>query len=308
VLKLDQCADAKIPEDKKIIVLENLRFFSGEKSNDEEFSKKLSAMADVYVNDAFSVMHREHASIVGIPKFIPGCAGLLIEKELKALNLENAEKPLMAILGGSKISTKFGIIQELLKKVDKLFLGGAMIFTFYKAKGFGIGNSLFEQDEVEKAKLLLNNEKIVLPTDVVVTSAKSLEQVTTDSQPKTVTPKNITEHDMGLDLGQDSVDEFELAMKEAKTIVWNGPLGYFENPKFAESTKKIANFLASSDKKVIIGGGDTVAALEKLNVPKDKFFHVSTGGGASMEIVEGKVLPGVKALDENEIEFFEVKK
>ncbi len=307
VVKLNECADAVIPENKSIIILENLRFYKGEEANDEDFSKKLANLADIYVNDAFSVMHREHSSIVGIPKFIPGCAGLLIEKELNALTMENAEKPILGILGGSKISSKFGLIQELLKKVDKLLLGGAMIFTFYKAKGLEIGKSLFEKDEVEKAKLLMNNEKIILPTDIVVAKASRIEDVNHNSEAKTITPEKIPVDCMGLDVGQDSVDEFELEMKDAKTVVWNGPLGYFEEPKFAESTKKIANYLADSGKKVIIGGGDTVAALETFGIPKEKFFHVSTGGGASMELIEGKVLPGVKALNDNEVEFFEVK-
>lgn len=304
VVKLDECADAVIPDGKKIVMLENLRFYSDEEANGEEFSKKIAEKGNIYVNDAFSVMHREHASIVGIPKYIPACAGMLVEKELNALKLENAEKPIIGILGGSKISTKFGLIQEMLKNVDRLLLGGAMVFTFYRAKGYEIGKSLFEHDQLETAKLLSNNEKIVLPTDIVVAKAESIEYLGDNPEMKTVLPSKIEPGFIGLDLGQDTVDEFELAMKEAKTVVWNGPLGYFENLKFAEATKKIGNYLVNSGKKVVIGGGDTVAAIEKLGIQKEKYYHVSTGGGASMELLAGSVLPGIKALNDNEVEFF----
>lgn len=298
VVKLDGCEDVSIPSDK-IVMLENLRFYFGEKDNNEGFAKKLSSYADIFVQDAFSNLHRDHASMTGIPKYMPSYAGLLVEKELHALDITNVNKPLIAILGGSKVSTKFGVIQELLKKVDKLLIGGAMIFTFFKAQGLEIGKSIYEEDQIEAAKLMLNNEKILLPTDVLV--ASNLHATSGEL----FHVKNIPADKIGLDLGTETIDDFELALADAKTVVWNGPLGYFENPVFAKSTRHIATYLANSGKKVILGGGDTEAAIDQLGI-KEKFFHVSTGGGASLELLANRVLPGVKALEDNEIDFFEV--
>jgi len=281
VLKVDDCIDIKIP-DARIIMLENLRFHSEEEKNDEIFSERLSKLADVYVNDAFGTMHRAHASTVGVTKFLPGCIGFLVEKELKYLTLKDPERPFIAILGGAKISTKIPIIKELIKKVDYLLLGGAMVFTMYKAKGHEIGKSLYEEEYLAEAKMLLNNEKIILPDDIVCASSIS------EDADVTVVPEDI--------IPKDYIDK-------AKTVFWNGPLGYFEIRKFGESTRAIAEYLADSGKTVIIGGGDTEEAILPF---KSRYTHVSTGGGASLEYISGKELPAIKALKENEIEFHDV--
>lgn len=297
VLKVDDCIDIKIP-DARIIMLENLRFHEGEEKNDEHFSERLSKLADVYVNDAFGTMHRAHASTAGITKFLPGCIGFLVEKELKYLTLKDPERPFIAILGGAKISTKIPVIKELIKKVDYLLLGGAMIFTLYKAKGFEIGKSLYEEEYLTEAKMLLNNEKIILPDDIVCAASKSADAEVT-IVPEDIIPKDF----IGLDIGPDSIKLFEIYLDKAKTIFWNGPLGYFEIEKFGESTRQIAEYLAESGKAVIIGGGDTEEAILPF---KSKYTHVSTGGGASLEYISGKELPAIKALKENEIEFHDV--
>lgn len=297
VMKVDDCIDIRIP-DARIIMLENLRFHGEEEANDVHFSERLSKLADIYVNDAFGTMHRAHASTVGITKFLPGCIGFLVEKELKYLTLDNPDRPFVAILGGSKISTKITVIQELIKKVDFLLLGGAMIFTLYKAKGHEIGKSLHEDEYLAEAKMLLNNEKIILPDDIVVASEKS-ENADVQTVPDDVIPKDY----IGLDIGPDSLELFKIYLDKAKTIFWNGPLGYFEIEKFGESTRKMAEYLADSGKVVIIGGGDTEEAIAPY---KSKFTHVSTGGGASLEYISGKELPALRALKENEIEFHDV--
>ena len=297
VVKLDNCVDIKIP-DAKVVILENLRFHPEEESNDESFSRKLSKLGDIYVNDAFGTMHRAHASTVGVTKFIPGCIGFLVEKELKYLTLRDPKRPFIAILGGSKMSTKIPVIKELLKKVDYLLLGGAMIFTLYKAEGYNIGKSLYEENFITEGKLLLNNEKIILPDDIVVARDK-----TADSESKVVFEHEIQDDWIGLDIGPESIQIFKDYLKKAKTVFWNGPLGYFEVEKYGESTRQIAEYLAELDITVIIGGGDTEEAILPY---KEKFTHVSTGGGASLEYISGKELPSIKALKENEIEFHDV--
>lgn len=297
ILKLDDCIDIKIP-DARVIMLENLRFHAEEEANDEHFSERLSKLADVYVNDAFGTMHRAHASTVGITKFLPGCIGFLVEKELKYLTLKDPERPFVAILGGAKISTKIPVIKELIKKVDYLLLGGAMIFTLYKAKGYEIGKSLYEEEYLAEAKMLLNNEKIILPDDIVCAASKSADAEVT-IVPEDIMPKDY----IGLDIGPDSINLFKIYLDKAKTIFWNGPLGYFEIEKFGESTRQIAEYLADSGKVVIIGGGDTEDAIMPY---KSRYTHVSTGGGASLEYISGKELPAIKALKENEIEFHDV--
>ncbi|MGV8151417.1 MAG: phosphoglycerate kinase [Candidatus Woesearchaeota archaeon] len=297
VVKVDDCIDVKIP-DAKIIMLENLRFHAEEEKNDEHFSERLSKLANIYVNDAFGTMHRAHASTTGITKFLPGCIGFLVEKELKYLTLKDPERPFIAILGGSKISTKIPVIKELIKKVDYLLLGGAMIFTLYKAKGLEIGKSLYEEEYLAEAKMLLNNEKIILPDDIVCASEISASaEITT--VPEHLIPKDF----IGLDIGPDSVQLFKDYLKKSKTVFWNGPLGYFEIEKFGKSTREIAQYLADSEKIVIIGGGDTEDAILPY---KEHYTHVSTGGGASLEYISGKELPAIRALKENEIEFHDV--
>lgn len=303
VKKLDDCIETIIPDstEAKIILLENLRFHAEEEANNEEFAGKLAALGDIYVNDAFGTMHRAHASTAAIAKFLPGCIGFLVEKELKYLNLSDlpaSQKPFIAILGGSKISTKFGVIKELLKKVDYLILGGAMIFTLYKAKGYNVGKSLYEEQFLSEAKILLNNEKIILPDDIVV--AKTISN---DAETMDVSDFDIPDDWIGLDIGHESIQLYKDYINRAKTIFWNGPLGYFEIPKFAVATNEIAEYLANCGKTVIIGGGDTEDAILPW---KNKFAHVSTGGGASLEYITGKELPAIRALKENEIEFHDV--
>jgi 3-phosphoglycerate kinase len=297
VVKLDDCIDIKIP-DAKVVLLENLRFHEEEEKNDEAFAKRLSVNGDVFVNESFATTHRAHASTVGITKFLPACIGFTLEKELRYLDLSNAERPFIAILGGAKISTKFGVIKELLKKVDYLLLGGAMIFTLYKAKGYNIGKSLYEEQFLAEAKMLLNNEKIILPDDIVVA-----KEISVDAETMVVPDFDMPEGWIGLDIGHESVQLFKDYINKSKTIFWNGPLGYFEISKFAESTNNIAEYLANSGKTVIVGGGDTEDAIQPW---KEKFTHVSTGGGASLELISGKELPAVRALKENEIEFHDV--
>ncbi|MCF7866443.1 phosphoglycerate kinase [Candidatus Woesearchaeota archaeon] len=298
--KLDDCINFReeefpSPEDARIVVLENLRFYKEEEENDEEFAEELAKYADIYVNDAFAVSHREHASMCAITNFIPGCVGLLVEKEIRAFNkiLKNPERPYMAIIGGAKLKTKLPLIQNLIDKVDKLFLGGAMIFTFYKAKGINIGKSPLDKDSLAMAQMLGNNDKIMLPKDIVISD----DPESTNSI--NVTIDKIPSYMYGLDVGEQSVIEFKKKIAKAKTIIWNGPLGYYENPFFAKATVNILKFLAQSPEiKTIIGGGDTASLVMKLGL-KDKFFHVSTGGGASLKLLETNTLIAIKYLEEN---------
>ena len=298
--KLDECINFRKeefpePEDSRIVVLENLRFHKEEEQNDEKFAKELSKYADIYVNDAFAVCHREHASICAITKFLPGCVGLLVEKEIRAFNkvLKNPERPYMAIIGGAKLKTKLPLIQKLLEKVDKLFLGGAMIFTFYKARGLETGKSPVDKDSITMAQMISNNDKVIIPKDIVIADNPE----TTNSI--NTTPDKIPSYMYGLDVGEQSVLEFKKKLAKAKTVVWNGPLGYYENPFFAKATVNVLKFLAHSPEiKTIIGGGDTASLVMKLGL-KDKFFHVSTGGGASLKLLETNNLIAIKYLEKN---------
>ncbi|MCC7574708.1 phosphoglycerate kinase [Candidatus Woesearchaeota archaeon] len=280
------------PREAKIVLLENLRFREEEKLNDKEYAKKLAKLADIYINDAFGVSHREHASVHAITKYIPGGIGLLVEKELNIFKeLEKPEKPFTAIIGGSKLETKLPLIMNLIHKVDHLLLGGAMIFTFYKAKGYSIGKSMYDKKYVMNAKLLGNNEKITLPKDVVVADDKD-----NPSTIITMQPKNIPSYLTGLDLGKETIEEFKKILGNSKTMIWNGPLGYYENPEFLKATKKILQYLANrKDIKTIIGGGDTASIAEQLKI-QNEFYHVSTGGGASLTLMEGKQLTAIQAL------------
>lgn len=309
VVKSDDCigeaVDAAVAKmaNGDVMLLENVRFYAEEEANDPEFAKKLASVADVYVNDAFGTAHRAHASTEGVTNHIDTCvAGLLIEKELEFLQnaIENPQRPLAAIVGGSKVSSKIGVIETLLDKVDKLLIGGGMIFTFYKARGLNVGKSLVEEDKLELAKTLEAKAKekgvaLLLPTDVVVADAFSA-----DANTQTVSIENIPDGWMGLDIGPDSVKVFQEALADCKSVIWNGPMGVFEIDKFAVGTEAIAHSLAEltgTGTITIIGGGDSVAAVEKVGVA-DKMSHISTGGGASLELLEGKVLPGIAALDE----------
>ena len=285
----------------QVVLLENLRFHSEETKNDPEFAKALASNADLYVNEAFGTAHRAHASTEGVTKYLSPCvAGYLIEKELEFLQnaVDNPKRPLAAIIGGSKVSSKIGVIETLLEKCDKLLIGGGMIFTFYKARGLSVGKSLVEEDKLELAKTLEAKAKelgveLLLPTDVIVA-----DNFAPDANAQTVSIDNIPDGWMGLDIGPDSVKVFQDALGDCNAVIWNGPMGVFEFDKFAVGTEAIANTLASKpDAITIIGGGDSVAAVEKVGVA-DKMSHISTGGGASLELLEGKKLPGILALDD----------
>ncbi|MBU1201753.1 MAG: phosphoglycerate kinase [Nanoarchaeota archaeon] len=289
IAKLNDCVNIDIP-DEKVVMLENLRFHKEEELNDEGFAKKLASYADFFVNDAFAVSHRAHSSVVGVTKFLPSCAGFLLQKEVENLDFRNPKRPFVVIMGGSKLSTKFHLINKLVPMTDKLLLGGAIIFTFYKSQGFEIGKSLCEDDQLTAAKLLSYNEKIVLPKDVVVAP-----QISEKAPFKTVNFKQIPKEEIGLDLGADTIKDFKSKLKKAKTVFWNGPLGYYEIENFSKSTYEIAKLLSTLDAKVVIGGGDSAAFVQKLGL-MDKFTHVSTGGGASLELIENGSLPGIDVL------------
>jgi phosphoglycerate kinase len=287
----------------QVAMLENLRFHKEEEANNPEFAKKLAANADLYVNDAFGTAHRAHASTEGVTHYLsPSVAGYLIEKELTYLQaaIENPKRPLAAIIGGSKVSSKIGVIETLLEKCDKLLIGGGMIFTFYKARGLNVGKSLVEEDKLELAKSLEakakeKGVKFLLPTDVVLA-----DNFAKDANSKIASIESIEDGWMGLDIGPDSVKVFQAALADCKSVIWNGPMGVFEFDKFAAGTDAIAHTLAGltgTGTTTIIGGGDSVAAVEKVGVA-EKMSHISTGGGASLELLEGKVLPGIEALDE----------
>lgn len=309
VVKTDDCVGPEVEaavgemKDGDVLLLENVRFHPGEEKNDPEFSQKLAAVADLYVNDAFGTAHRAHSSTEGVTQYLkPSVAGFLIEKELQYLQaaIENPQRPLAAIIGGSKVSSKIGVIEKLLEKVDKLLIGGGMIFTFYKARGLSVGKSLVEEDKLELAKELEAKAKekgveLLLPTDVVVA-----DKFDANAESQTVSIENIPDGWMGLDIGPDSVKLFQEALQTCKSVIWNGPMGVFEFDKFAVGTEAIAHTLAAITKTgttTIIGGGDSVAAVEKVGVA-DQMSHISTGGGASLELLEGKELPGIAALDE----------
>ena len=284
-------------EKGQTLLLENLRFYAEEEANDEKFSKQLANLADFYVNDAFGTAHRAHASTVGVTRFMQkSAAGLLMEKELEYLGraLHDPERPFVAILGGAKVSDKIGVIQNLITKVDALIVGGGMAYTFLKAKGEHIGKSLVEADKVDLAKQLLEQAhqrkvRFLLPVDHVVA-----EKPDANAHPKTVT--QIPDNLMALDIGPKTVELFSEEVSTARTIVWNGPMGVFEMPPFAKGTFKVAAAVADNGGAIsIVGGGDSVSAIHNAGLA-DKMTHISTGGGASLEFLEGKKLPGVEAL------------
>ena len=286
-------------KNQDVVLLENVRFHKEEEKNDPEFAKKLASFAEIYVNDAFGTAHRAHASTAGVADYLPAVSGFLIEKELEFLGkaLENPERPFVAILGGAKVSDKIGVIENLLEKVDTLIIGGGMAYTFYKALGHDIGTSICEEDKIDLAKTILEkakqkNVKLLLPLDNHVSSEYS-----NDGEDKFVDKEEIPDGFMGLDIGPKTIEAFKEAIKTAKTVLWNGPLGVTEFPKFAEGTRAIANALAQSQAVTIIGGGDSAAAIEKMGLA-DKMTHISTGGGASLEFLEGKVLPGIDCLND----------
>ncbi len=288
-----------------VLLLENVRFYAEEEKNNVDFAQRLAEHADMYVNDAFGAAHRAHASTQGVTNFLsPSVAGFLLEKELKYLQgaIDAPKRPLAAIVGGSKVSSKIGVLDSLLDKCDKIIIGGGMIFTFYKARGLDVGKSLVEEDKLELAKNLEAKAKakgveLLLPTDVVLAN-----EFSPDADSKVSQIDSITGDWMGLDIGPESIKVFQNALAECKTIIWNGPMGVFEFDKFAEGTNAIATTLADlsafSEVCTIIGGGDSVAAVEKAGLA-EKMSHISTGGGASLELLEGKSLPGVAALKDS---------
>ena len=279
-----------------VVLLENVRFHPEEEKNDPAFAKQLASLADMYVNDAFGTAHRAHASTEGVAHILPGVSGFLIKKEIEFLGkaVENPKKPFVAIMGGAKVKDKIALIDNLLPKLDKLLIGGGMVFTFLKAQGHAIGNSLLDADSLDYAKRLLdeNPEKIVLPVDIVVAS-----ELSENAQTKTVAGSGIEDGMIGADIGPRSQELFSNEINKAGTILWNGPVGVFEMTPFAAGTKAVAEAMASTKATTIVGGGDTAAAVDKFGVA-DKMSHVSTGGGASLEFLEGKELPGIAALQD----------
>ena len=281
----------------EVLLLENVRFHREETDNDPEFAKKLASFGEVFVNDAFGTAHRAHASTEGVTKYLPAVSGFLIEKELKFLGeaLENPERPFVAILGGSKVSDKIGVIENLLEKVDTLIIGGGMAYTFFKAQGYSVGDSLCEEDKCDLALEIMEKAKekkvkFLLPID-----NKIGKEFKPDTESKTVKSTEIPDGWEGLDIGEETIKLYREELQNAKTIVWNGPLGVFEFDQFAVGTNEIAKALGNIDAIKIIGGGDSAAAVEKAGLA-DKMTHLSTGGGASLEFLEGKKLPGIEAL------------
>ena len=281
----------------EILLLENVRFHREETDNDPEFAKELASMAEVYVNDAFGAAHRAHASTSGIAAYLPAVSGFLIEKELKVLGdaINNPERPFMAIIGGAKVSDKIGVIDSLLDKVDTLMIGGGMAYTFFKAQGYGVGNSLCEPDKVDLAleemqKAKDKGVKFLLPVDTKVG-----KEFKPDTESKTVAWTDIPDGWEGFDIGEKTIELFSNELKSAKTVFWNGPVGLFEFDQFAVGTNSIAKVLSELDATTIIGGGDSGAAVTKAGLA-DKMTHISTGGGASLEFIEGKKLPGIECL------------
>ena len=283
----------------EIMLLENVRFHKEETDNNPEFAKKLASMAEVFVNDAFGTAHRAHASTTGIADYLPAVSGFLIEKELKFLGnaVNNPERPFVAILGGAKVSDKIGVIDSLLEKVDTLMIGGGMAYTFFKAQGYEVGNSICEVDKLDLAKSAMEKAKqkgvkLLLPVDTKV--GKEFKE---DTESKIVKWTEIPADWEGFDIGPETIKMFTDELKTAKTVVWNGPLGLFEFDQFAIGTNAIAEALAELDATTIIGGGDSAAAVKKAGL-EDKMTHISTGGGASLEFLEGKKLPGIECLQD----------
>ena len=297
VIGEDATSKAKNLKQGEIMLLENVRFHREETDNDAEFSKKLADMAEVYVNDAFGAAHRAHASTAGVAAYLPAVSGFLIEKELEFLGnaISNPERPFVAILGGAKVSDKIGVIDSLLEKVDTLMIGGGMAYTFFKAQGYGVGDSICELDKLDLAIELMNKAKekgvkFMLPVDTRIG-----KEFKPDTESKTVPWTEIPDGWEGFDIGEKTIEMFKEELKNAKTVIWNGPVGLFEFDQFAIGTSSIAKTLSEIDATTIIGGGDSAAAVKKAGL-QDKMTHISTGGGASLEFLEGKKLPGIECL------------
>lgn len=283
----------------EVCLIENTRYVAGETKNDPEFAKKLASLADLYVNDAFGTSHRAHASNVGVASILPSAVGFLIEKEIDVMGkaLEAPEHPFVSILGGAKVSDKIGVIENLITKVDTILIGGGMAYTFLKAQGKEIGKSLLEEDKMDLSLELIkkaeeNNVEILLPVDVVIA-----DEIKSGVETEVVDVDSIPEDKEALDIGPKTAELFASKIKNAKTVVWNGPMGVFEVKEFANGTNKVAEALAESDAITIVGGGDSALAIELAGL-KDKITHVSTGGGASLEFLEGKDLPGISSIED----------
>jgi len=306
VVKVDDCVGPEVEAaistlaDGEVMMLENVRFHPEEEKNDAEFSKRLAAIADVYVNDAFGTAHRAHASTEGVARILPGVCGLLIQKELEIMgkSLDDPRRPFVAIIGGAKVSTKITVIRNLAQKVDALLIGGGMIFTFLKAQGIEVGKSLVEEKFIGQAREIwaelkaMAHLKLVVPVDAVVAP-----EIAAGAPSKVVPIDRIPADMIGVDVGPGTVALFQEAIRTAGTVIWNGPVGVFEIDAFARGTNEIARALASSKAITIIGGGDSASAVEKTGVA-DRITHISTGGGASLEYLEGKELPGIAILQD----------
>ena len=286
-------------QEGEVMLLENVRYEAGEEKNDEELSKAFASLAEVFVNDAFGTAHRAHSSTTGVASYLPAVSGFLIEKELNFLGtaLENPERPFMAILGGKKVSDKIGVIEALIEKVDVLMIGGAMAYTFFKSMGYNVGNSICEEDKLDLAQELMKKAeakgvKLMLPVDTKVG-----KEFDANTESKVVKYTEIPDGWEGYDIGTETIAEYSKVLQDAKTVIWNGPVGLFEFEQFAVGTNSLAKTLADLDAVKIIGGGDSAAAVEKAGLA-EKFTHISTGGGASLEFLEGKKLPGIEALQD----------
>lgn len=286
-------------KDGDVVLLENTRFRKEEKENGENFAKELASLGELYINDAFGTSHRSHASNVGVSKFLPSAVGFLVQKEIEIMGeaLENPDKPFVAILGGAKVSDKIGVIENLINKVDSIIIGGGMSYTFLKAKGLEVGQSILEEDKIDLAKELMEKAeekgvKLLLPLDIVVS-----KEFKNDTEFKTVKSNEIPEDMMGMDIGEETIKLFSNEIKSSKTVVWNGPVGVFEMDNFKKGTEAIAKAMAETDGITIVGGGDSASAVEKAGF-QEKMTHISTGGGASLEFLEGKELPGIAAISD----------
>lgn len=283
----------------EVMLLENVRFYAEEEKNDKEFSRKIASLGDIYINDAFGTAHRAHATTAGIADYLPSAIGYLIKKELDIMGkaLDDPERPFVAVLGGAKVSDKIGVIENLLDKVDTLLIGGGMAYTFFKAMGYEVGMSILEAEKVELAGEIMKKAekkgvKLLLPVDIVVAP-----EFKNDVPFKTVEASSIPSDQMGLDIGEKTREIYSEIIRKAKTVVWNGPMGVFEMSNFAKGTFTLAKAMSECKGTTIVGGGDSAAAVEQLGFA-DKITHISTGGGASLEFLEGKVLPGIAVIDE----------
>ena len=299
----DSKAKAAALRDGDVMLLENTRYIKGETKNDPELSKALASLADIFVNDAFGTAHRAHSSTAGVADYLPAVCGYLVQKEVGIMGkaLAAPERPFVAILGGAKVSDKLNVINNLLEKVDTLIIGGGMAFTFLAAQGYSVGTSLVDNEKLDYCKEMLakaeaKGVKLLLPVDTVVADSFP-DPIDAEIAVSTVDSCAIPENKMGLDIGEKSREKFAAAVKSAKTVVWNGPMGVFENPILSAGTKAVAQALADSDAVTIVGGGDSAAACEQLGYA-DKITHISTGGGASLEFLEGLELPGIACLQD----------